>query len=70
MSKKALEQLRSELRTAYPHERTIKDFETASVDHLQNLVVQYDHIGAVHCSRIIKDILNKRKTNAKQKSKN
>jgi len=61
MSKKALEQLRSELRTAYPHERTIKDFETASVDHLQNLVVQYDHIGAVHCSRIIKDILNKRK---------
>ena len=60
-SKKALERLRSDLRTVYPHERTIKNFETLSVDHLQHLVVQYDHVGAVLCSKIIKDILNKRK---------
>ena len=60
-SKKALEQLRSALRTVYPNEFMIKDFKTLSVDRLQNLVVQYDHIGAVHCSKLCKDILNKRK---------
>jgi len=60
-SKKSLEQLRSWARTSYPHEITIKEFKTLSVDHLQHLVVQYDHIGAVLHSKVCRDILNKRK---------